>query len=68
MKASLFKDRIKGDSWELDGKNVRDWAKAEAARQTRARSTALQESARVQAQEEVCIKVGRYPSEACAQR
>jgi hypothetical protein len=38
MKASMFMDRFKGDSWELDEKNVRDWVKAEAARQERARS------------------------------
>jgi hypothetical protein len=31
-------------------KNVRDWLKAEAARQDKARSTALQESEGVQAQ------------------
>jgi hypothetical protein len=64
MKASMFKDRFKGASLELDEKDVRDWVKAEAARQDRARSTALQESAGVQAQEELCIKVGRYLSEA----
>jgi hypothetical protein len=67
MKASMFKDRLKGDSWELDEKNVRDWVKAGAARQERVRSIALQESAGTQAQEKVCIKVGRYLSELCAQ-
>jgi hypothetical protein len=67
MKASMFKDRFKGDSWDLDEKNVRDWVKAGAARQERARSIALQESAGTQAQEEVCIKVGRQLSELCAQ-
>jgi hypothetical protein len=67
MKASMFQDRFKSDSWELDVKNVRDWVKAEAARQERARSIALQESAGDQAQEGVCIKIGRYLSELCAQ-
>jgi hypothetical protein len=33
MKTSMFKDRFKGDSWELDKTNVRDWVKAEAARE-----------------------------------
>jgi hypothetical protein len=41
---------------ELDERNVRDWVKAGAPRQE---SIALQESAGTQAQEEVCIKVGR---------
>jgi hypothetical protein len=55
MKASMFMDRFKG--WEHDEKSVRDWVMAEAARQERVRSTALQEPAGVQTQEEVSSRL-----------
>jgi hypothetical protein len=65
MKESMFKERFVGENWELSEKNVRDWVKAEAARQERVRA-ALKEQSGV-AEPSKCIKQGRYLSKECAQ-